>query len=65
MRHVRVSDLWIQDLTARGEITIHKIAGEKNVADIFTNNLCARIMNELLSSIPIHYPDDRAESQLK
>ena len=36
IRHIEVSQLWIQDQVARGEIEIIKIPGKTNIADALT-----------------------------
>ena len=39
MRHVRVGNLWIQQQVEDGEISIDKVKGEQNPADLMTNNM--------------------------
>ena len=36
VRHIEVSQLWIQDKVARGEIEVIKIPGKTNIADALT-----------------------------
>ena len=36
MRHVQVKDLWIQGLVKAGRVILHKVRGDRNVADAFT-----------------------------
>ena len=36
VRHAEVAQLWIQDRVGKGEITLEKIDGKKNVADALT-----------------------------
>ena len=36
IRHIEVNQLWLQGKVANGEVTIIKVAGEKNVADALT-----------------------------
>ena len=39
MRHVRVGNLWIQQQVEDGQISIDKVKGEQNPADLMTKNL--------------------------
>ena len=36
VRHVEVHQLWVQEKVSKGEIVIHKVKGEDNIADILT-----------------------------
>ena len=38
LRHIELSELWIQDLVARGRITIYKINGSENSSDSLTKH---------------------------
>ena len=39
MRHLGTQYLWIQELVKLGQVTLHKIPGEKNPSDIFTKDV--------------------------
>ena len=41
VRHIAVNQLWIQDRVARGDLTIEKVNGKENNADIFTKDVNA------------------------
>ena len=41
VRHIAVSQLWIQDRIARGDLTINKVNGKENVADNLTKHVNA------------------------
>ena len=41
VRHIEVNKLWIQDRVANGDISIHKINGKENIADILTKHVNA------------------------
>ena len=41
VRHIAVNQLWIQDRVARGDLTIGKINGKENIADILTKHVNA------------------------
>eukprot|EP00041_Stephanoeca_diplocostata_P032891 m.1068730 g.1068730 ORF g.1068730 m.1068730 type:complete len:1436 (+) comp24226_c0_seq4:346-4653(+) len=51
MKHVAVADLWCRDLKERGEITMKKIAGTQNPADIFTKSLGSLLFDRHKASI--------------
>ena len=38
LRHIELSELWVQDLVARGRITIYKICGSENGSDSLTKH---------------------------
>ena len=38
VRHVELSELWLQDQVAKGRIQVHKIGGDENFADSFTKH---------------------------
>ena len=38
LRHIELSELWVQDQTAKGRITIYKIGGEENASDSLTKH---------------------------
>ena len=41
VRHIAVNQLWIQDRVARGDLTIEKVNGKENIADILTKHVNA------------------------
>ncbi len=38
VRHLDVRFLWMQGMVSRGRISLHKVAGEENPADLLTND---------------------------
>ena len=48
VRHLSVSDLWVQQASRRGLVTYHKVAGKDNPADLFTKPLEEETMNKHL-----------------
>ena len=38
VRHVELSELWLQDQVAKGRIRVHKVGGDENFADSFTKH---------------------------
>ena len=41
VRHKAVNQLWIQDRVSRGDLTIAKVSGKENLADILTKHVNA------------------------
>ena len=39
VRHLDVDMLWLQSQTAKEAMSVHKVGGEENVADLMTKNL--------------------------
>ena len=39
VRHIAVNQLWIQDRIAKGDLTIIKVNGKENLADILTKHV--------------------------
>ena len=39
VRHIAVNQLWIQDRVSRGDLTISKVNGKENLADILTKHV--------------------------
>ena len=44
VRHLHVSDLWIQDRLKRGDFTLTKVAGSENPADLLTKHVSRELM---------------------
>ena len=39
LKHIRLGELWIQEKIRDKELTVQKVAGESNIADLFTKHL--------------------------
>ena len=65
MRHVRVGDLWIQELVEDEEIELKKILGTRNLADAFTKHLPQSLMSEHLERMNTEFRDGRAATGLE
>ena len=48
VRHIELSELWLQDQVARGRISIVKIAGEDNFSDSLTKHASADRIEQTL-----------------
>ena len=62
IRHLHVSDLWIQEKIAKGLLTLHKIAGSENPADILTKYVDTKTLNGALERLHMRFHEGRAKS---
>lgn len=46
VRHIEVTQLWVQEKVASGEIAIHKVATEDNLADALTKAVDAQVISK-------------------
>ena len=64
LRHVRVGTLWIQELVEEGDISLQKIAGATNVADILTKNVGSHVLDRHVGSLEFVFSPGRAQAGL-
>ena len=64
LRHVRVSELWIQEVAHEGSLKFKKIHGESNPADLMTKHLTAIRANKLLELLHMKVQDGRSRTGL-
>ena len=62
IRHLHVSDLWIQDRLRRGDFALTKILGTDNPADMLTKHVTRDIMLRHMEFIGIKSEGGRAKS---
>lgn len=65
LRHVRVGQLWVQQLAEDEDLYFKKVKGENNPADLFTKHLPAAKIAELTSLLSLCRTDGRADSGLE
>ena len=51
VRHIEVSELWIQDAVKNKVLTVNKVRGEDNPADILTKYIDAKTLQSALKRI--------------
>ena len=51
IRHIDVATLWVQEKVANGEVSIRKVAGAENLADILTKHVDRNILDRHLKSM--------------
>ena len=59
MRHIEVTQLWVQEKVAKREIAIRKVATEDNLADALTKAVDAHIIQKHVSGIGAEILSDR------
>ena len=64
LRHVRVGQLWVQQLTDDDEVRFRKVLGDENPADLSTKYLTRLRMDELLQLIYLRDEEGKAEEGL-
>ena len=62
IRHLHVSDLWVQDRLKRKDFTLTKVAGADNPADLLTKHVSRDIMKKHMDMIGIRPEVGRAGS---
>ena len=65
LRHVRVGQLWIQEVAENEELKYQKMKGEQNPADINTKHLTRLRLDVLLDLINLRDRSGRAEESLE
>ena len=62
IRHLHVSDLWVQGRLKRGDFTLNKIAGADNPADLLTKHVARDLMLKHMAKIGLTNESGRAAS---
>ena len=60
LRHVRVSELWIQEVASDGDLKYKKVAGTENPADMMTKHVPSSRAAKLLELLNMKIEDGRA-----
>ena len=65
MRHVRIGQLWVQEMAEQEELRFRKVRGEEHPADLGTKKLTRKKMDELTPNISMHEAEGRADLSLR
>ena len=65
LRHVRIGQLWVQQLEEDEDFEYRKVLGLENPADAMTKNLSATKMTDLCEKMSQQRRDGKAKSQLE
>ena len=60
IRHLDVTDLWCQEQVRIKAVTLHKVLGSENPADIMTKYVDSAILNKMLLKMNLHPMNGRA-----
>ena len=61
IRHLDVTDLWCQEKVRDGTVTLHKVLGAENPADIMTKYVDSPTLLRMLPLMNLHHLDGRSE----
>ena len=61
VRHIDVSQLWLQDRVSKGEITIGKVSTHNNIADAMTKHVDSGKLNSHMLSVGLVIVQSRHE----
>jgi hypothetical protein len=64
LRHVRVGTLWIQERIEDGDLTVKKVRGEDNPADLCTKHANERLAMKFMDHLEFGYKEGRAKKGL-
>ena len=64
LRHVRVGQLWVQQLAEEEEMSFKKVWGEDNPADLCTKHLTRIRIDKLIAMISLHHREGKANEGL-
>ena len=59
VRHIELSELWVQDQVAKGRITIYKIDGSENSSDSLTKHSCGDRISQTIRYCSQHIAPGR------
>ena len=59
VRHIDTRELWVQERVSRGDITVVKVMGENNLADILTKYVSRDLMDKHLQNMSCYRVDGR------
>ena len=62
IRHLDVSDLWIQDKLRRGAFKLSKIPGQQNAADVLTKHVDNATLTRLMPFMGLEEEQGRPDS---
>ena len=65
LRHVRIGQMWVQQMAEEEELTYSKVKGEDNPADVCTKHLNRGKLDWLLPMTNLHQREGRADLALQ
>ena len=65
MRHVKIGQLWVQEVAEDEDLKFKKIVGEINSVDLGTKHLIRKRIDDLIEKISLQEAAGRADQSLK
>ena len=65
VRHLKLGQLWVQEVAQRGELVYHKVGGDSNVADLMTKHLKSERVRNLTQQIGCSFRTGSARVRLQ
>ena len=65
LRHIKIGQLWIQERAEEGEITVKKVPGEHNSADLMTKHVAEKRLLQLIEYLGCDLRQGRADTGLQ
>ena len=62
IRHLHCTDLWVQERVHKGDLSLHKVLGAENPADIFTKYVDSVLMNKAFAKMTLYFMEGHAKS---
>ena len=51
LRHIDVTQLWLQEKVASGKIRVRKVGTKDNISDVLTKGVCSQDMNKAMIAV--------------
>ena len=61
-RHIAVHFLWVQEKVRNGDLTLRRVRGEHNPADLMTKHLNREKMTQFMGVFSIGFEEGRSDS---
>ena len=65
LRHIKIGQLWIQERVEEGEISVKKVPGEHNSADLLTKHVAEKRLLQPTDDMTCDFRQGRADSGLQ
>jgi hypothetical protein len=63
LKHIGTKSLFLQELVKNKTVSLRKIKGDVNVADILTKHVPEKVLTTLLALLPVSFDDKKTEDQ--
>jgi hypothetical protein len=63
LKHIGIKSLFLQELVKNKTVSLRKIKGDVNVADILTKHVPEKVLTTLLALVPVSFDETKTEDQ--